>query len=845
MKRNKKMKRLIICILIICIAVATIFLIKKDNLVESISIKAKTGKSSLINDGIVSDTLVIPDKYNTGIDDISKLTKITTSGVYNDFSLKVSSSDLTANWTYTNEQGKDYVLEYYDFTNFNLRTYSSEIVTQSTTVTFNNCAFGVLKCSEEKAENIKYIFNNCTFYHVASGSNMEFNNCRFEATVGDCTNAFVNVDYNNCLLTEIPAYSTTGAHLDGIQLYGRENIKVEDVHMNNCRIIAPAIEPEGSTSYVNACIMLKLDYNDADNVTFENMHINGGGYTMYSQPMTFTMTNISFKNITIGCSYRYGPLYKASLADHDYGWNGATHENIELATNLYVGSVWKEGNSVHLSVTNDTNEEKTLKVLLSDGTSKQYTIPKCPLYSEFTSATTYDSFPFDKEIVIDEVDTDYIQCYDSDSLIRTQVLSTGTVEEKTLQSIEIKTNPTKLEYIQDTEQLDLTGGKITATYSDNSTQDIDITSDMVSGFNNSTVGNKTITVTYNGKQTTFNINIVAKTVEEVTLQSIEMKTNPTKLEYIQDTEQLDLTGAKITATYSDNSTQDIDITSDMVSGFNNSTVGNKTITVTYNGKQTTFNINIVAKTVEEVTLQSIEMKTNPTKLEYIQDTEQLDLTGAKITATYSDNSTQDIDITSDMVSGFNNSTVGNKTITVTYNGKQTTFIINIIKKNTEEKNIVKIEMKTNPTKEEYIQNKDNFDVNGGIILATYSDDSTQEIKLASSMTTGFDNSKIGENIITVEYEGVTTTFTVNIIEDEEADEPTDNNTTNNTINNNTTNSSTNNIIGNTTNNKIASQNMATGILPNAGERNFYVIIAIVIAIIGIGVFRYKYKKYDF
>ena len=529
----KKKRKVIIFAFIVCIVFIIMFL-NKETLVKNVAIKAKVGETALINNNIITDNLIIPDKFNTGAKDTSNLTKVTVEGIFNNFQFKLSSTELVANWNYTNEQGKDYVLENYDFTNFGIRTYSSENISKNTTVTFNNCIFAAVKLSEVKSYNIKYIFNNCTFYSIASGSNAEFNNCRFASTLGDCTNAFANVNYNNCLLTEIPGYSTTGAHLDGIQLYGRENVKVEDVHMNNCRIIAPAIEPENSTSHVNACIMLKLDYNDADNVSFENMHINGGGYTIYSQPMAFKMTNISFKNISVGCTYRFGPLYKASLVEQDYGWNGAKHENTEETSNLYLGSVWKQNNSLHLSVTNDTNEEKSLKVVLSDGSTKQYTIPKCPKFKEFTTGMKYDDFPFDKEIVIDGIDSSYVQCYDGDTLIRTQVLSSEGITEKTLQSISMKSNPTKLEYIQNKETLDVTGGKITATYSDNSTQDIDITLNMVSGFDNSTIGSKEITVTYNEKTTTFNVNIVKNqnqnnttenTTNNITGNTTENKTN--------------------------------------------------------------------------------------------------------------------------------------------------------------------------------------------------------------------------------------------------------------------------------------------------------------------------------
>lgn len=76
------------------------------------------------------------------------------------------------------------------------------------------------------------------------------------------------------------------------------------------------------------------------------------------------------------------------------------------------------------------------------------------------------------------------------------------------------------------------------------------------------------------------------------------------------------------------------------------------------------------------TVSSIAMKTQPTKTTYSTG-ESLDVTGAVITATYSDSSTQDVNVTTAMCSGFDSSTTGSKTVTVTYEGKTTTFTVTV------------------------------------------------------------------------------------------------------------------------------------------------------------------------
>lgn len=78
-----------------------------------------------------------------------------------------------------------------------------------------------------------------------------------------------------------------------------------------------------------------------------------------------------------------------------------------------------------------------------------------------------------------------------------------------------------------------------------------------------------------------------------TVSSIAMKTQPTKTTYSVN-DELDVTGAVITAAYSDSTTADVNVTSAMCSGFDSSTAGEKTVTVTYESKTTTFTVTVEA-----------------------------------------------------------------------------------------------------------------------------------------------------------------------------------------------------------------------------------------------------------
>ena len=131
-----------------------------------------------------------------------------------------------------------------------------------------------------------------------------------------------------------------------------------------------------------------------------------------------------------------------------------------------------------------------------------------------------------------------------------------------------------------------------------------------------------------------------------------------------------------------------------VTGYNSNQIGNQTLTITYQGKTLTFEV-IVKNEVNNITI-----KTNPTKTTYIKG-ESLDLSGGVITASYEDKTTADIPMTSSevQITGYNASKTGKQTITVTYQGRQTTFEVTV------KNDIEKIEIKLNQVKQPILKEK--------------------------------------------------------------------------------------------------------------------------------------------
>jgi len=357
-----------------------------------------------------ADTRVMPDKYNTGCS--SELTAFKMDAenpmMAGDV-LIIPGSDATRfvlDFYYRNKDisGTVYI-ENYDFSEYSFWSYNEDKVDRQIKVVFNNCKFGGVAVGKTDG-NISFEFNNCTITNF-SGSNSTFNRCQFGHTFSDGLVPFVDIEVNDCFFTDMAGMVTDkGAHIDGTQIYGIAGTDVSNVYYNNCRFEIPGLAREGTAAYVNACIMLQLEFSNANNVKFTDSTVNGGGYSIYAESKfdNLTFENVKFDGIRFGDAYKYGIFY--TKVDKNIEMTGVSRTDA-----LYVGSVWKADGKTHFSVTNDTKQERKL-VIETDKGIYQYTIPACYVSSQFTSDLLYEDFPFDVDIVI-PADCQYAVCYDN------------------------------------------------------------------------------------------------------------------------------------------------------------------------------------------------------------------------------------------------------------------------------------------------------------------------------------------------------------------------------------------------------------------------------------------------
>ena len=108
--------------------------------------------------------------------------------------------------------------------------------------------------------------------------------------------------------------------------------------------------------------------------------------------------------------------------------------------------------------------------------------------------------------IIDSMSQDSNFADDGDTVIVTVDRPLAAVPEKSITSIAV--TDFDLDYTVGDE---FAGGKVLAVYSDGTTETVELTAEMVSGFDTAATGKKTVTVTYGGKTVTVEIEVVAAT----------------------------------------------------------------------------------------------------------------------------------------------------------------------------------------------------------------------------------------------------------------------------------------------------------------------------------------------
>ena len=171
-----------------------------------------------------------------------------------------------------------------------------------------------------------------------------------------------------------------------------------------------------------------------------------------------------------------------------------------------------------------------------------------------------------------------------------------------VESLSVESEPNKKSYYTD-EKFDKTGLTVKAVYTDGGTRTFEVKDRMIS-CNLTVAGDEVpVTITYNGKTAVVN---VKTEVRPVTLTGITLKEGSliTLTQYKRDFTISD--GAKVIAHYSDDTTEEVDLTLDMISGLTNETAGSYKATVTYQNFTAQIDYTVNAYDAENSTLSGIK-----------------------------------------------------------------------------------------------------------------------------------------------------------------------------------------------------------------------------------------------
>ncbi len=353
-----------------------------------------------------NDAVVIPDKYNTGIDKDATLEKVVPGSTYGGVKFSQASNGyLIVNFYSNRDLSGTVVLENLDFSSNHFAVYNENVLDSQLTIVFRNCKFSFISTGK-LLNNLSFEFDHCEIVRF-DGSNAVLNRCHFTKGGTDGIVPFRNVYVNDCFISDKCniGKTTETVHIDGTQIFGMKDAASGNIHYSNCRFEIPQLKNATSKAYVNACIMLQIEYGDCDDVSFDNCYVNGGGYTIYAcSTNDHSLTNVVFNNISIGTVAKYGDVYRQNFEEN------VVLNNLYKTSSLYVGSIWDDYSGKHISVSNDTNERRELLVCTNNG-NYTYTINACTRHDEITEGMTYDSFPFDIDINIG-YGVDWIVCYD-------------------------------------------------------------------------------------------------------------------------------------------------------------------------------------------------------------------------------------------------------------------------------------------------------------------------------------------------------------------------------------------------------------------------------------------------
>ncbi len=206
----------------------------------------------------------------------------------------------------------------------------------------------------------------------------------------------------------------------------------------------------------------------------------------------------------------------------------------------------------------------------------------------------------------------------------------GISQESPIQKIIITTMPKTNYYVGD--KFSVGNADITVYYENGKSEHVPLTLNMISGFDSNVVGDQILTVFYKNQTAYLTVKVSVAPVYSVQLVNMPDKTN-----YVIG-ESLDVSGMKILVTYSNNYTEIIDVTEDMISLFSTEREGETEMTVSYGGKSCMAAYSVATKTADHIEISLGDSF----RIAYVVG-DAFELTGGSFFVHYNDNTSEFLD----------------------------------------------------------------------------------------------------------------------------------------------------------------------------------------------------------
>lgn len=224
---------------------------------------------------------------------------------------------------------------------------------------------------------------------------------------------------------------------------------------------------------------------------------------------------------------------------------------------------------------------------------------------------------------------------------------------------------------------DFSALKAKITYNDGTTKEVGYADVEISAIDTSKAGKVEYTISYDGGSTKVTITVKSAaaqgpTITEATLESLSLVGGTIRTEFVVGGD-FQTHALKVTAHFSDGTTQTITADKLTIQNIDPDTVGEQTLVITYKGKTLNVAINVIAKVATGFSLNIPQNFNN--KVFIGENINTSEITG---TLHYNNATTTPVENSEITFSALDSASAGQKTVVATYNGMTAEFTVNVL-----------------------------------------------------------------------------------------------------------------------------------------------------------------------